>query len=344
MNTNKAWLALVLLFLVLAQAACSGPSETATLLPVAPTATAAVSPPPKPSATAAQTATAAASPTPVVTITPSPQPSPTTNPILSLGQVVKVNDLAMAVIGVEFSPDQVQVMFAAKNTGSVVVTVSAIYFSVIPAGGLAQQAVFCKSASGSTQGFNGVLEPGDILRGTICWETKAKNAGQDRLQVIYTLAYGERAAVTWDVSKPGAVEVPAEIATSGSKTPIHPQGETVTQKDFSVTFDGITLSSDPQVNTKLMIGSFTVENKGSSSVKLPSIGSSFILKTADGYTFLQPISGHLCQNSFSDVEIKAGQKLSFTVCYTTSGPSVTAGTTARFISPDRSWFAIWALK
>ena len=113
----------LLLPLALLLTACSGPSQNASLAPTSlpPTVAPAVAP----------------------TATQPPLPSPTVNPIHILGQLVVVNGLMLAMLHVAYDSSQLQVMFAAKNTGSSVESPSPVSLSAVTAAGVSLKWVPC---------------------------------------------------------------------------------------------------------------------------------------------------------------------------------------------------------
>jgi hypothetical protein len=106
------WPLLPLAFLL---TACSGTAQTASV------ATATV---------------ATAAPTITLVATQPPLPSPILNPIHGLGQLVEANGLTLAMLQVAYDSGQLQVMFAAKNTGSTVLSPNQVSLSATTATGV----------------------------------------------------------------------------------------------------------------------------------------------------------------------------------------------------------------
>jgi hypothetical protein len=149
---------------------------------------------------------------------PASSPSPTGNPIHALGQLVEVKGLTIAMIQVAYSSGQLQLMFAAKNTGSEVVSVSPVLLSATTGTGVNLKWVPCLVTSADNQKklssaspFSGNLQPGEILKGTICWDGATPQNGN---QVGYAPGFGKPAVAIWDVSTAGQADVPALLAAN----------------------------------------------------------------------------------------------------------------------------------
>jgi hypothetical protein len=259
-------------------------------------------------------------------------PSPTENPIHALGQVVKAQDLTLALIGVAYTPTQLQVTFVAKNTGTAAASVNFIDFSANGVAGttkLQGDACFTPAVQGppdyAVPSFGGSLQPGENVRGAICFKSadpKSPPLPQTGIQVAYTPEGSVKTAGIWDVSSAGKVDAPAALAASDFTTPPHAQGEVVTLKDITMTFDGVTFQGVGQDKTRVVMAHFTLENKGSTSYKFGDFLSySFSVKLADGSPLGTDFMTIGCQNSASKVEVASGQKRAITICFVDPGTS-----------------------
>ncbi len=355
MNKITAPIATFFLALTLSLSACASPTPTplpATATTAPPAAQATATSAPLVTAAAAATATMAAP-------TPTNAPSPTENPVHAMGQVVKINGLAIALIGVAYTPDQLQVTFAAKNTSAALVAVSFIEFSAVPPDGTKLQTDACFIASSkiskdyAVPGFSGSLAPGENLRGTICWKGPALGGGVNGagptpgIQVVYTPESAGKPVATWDVTSAGKIDVPADLATSDFASPPHAQAEAVALKDITISFDGLTYVGVAQNNYRVVMAHFTVENKGSASYHFGEFLSySFSVKLADGSPLFTDFMTAGCQNTNSKVEITPHQKRSLTLCFVSSATAPLApGTLASFIpNLDQGDKVIWVTK
>jgi len=346
----------ILLALSLILTACAGPTPTAALstaLPPQPPAAAAT----QTSLPAAVTSQPSATPTPAPTLTLTPTlPRPTENPLHSLGQLVKLQNLTLALIGVDYTQTQLQVTFAAKNTGSGVTSANFIDFSARAADGteLKPDACFTPSTKGppdyALPSFGGSLQPGENLRGTICWKSadpKTSPIPKTGIQVSFTPEGSAKTAGTWDVSGVGNVEAPALLAVSEFATPPHTQGDGVPLKDIVITFEGVTFQGVGQDKTRVDLAHFTLENKGSGSYKFGNfLSTSFSLKRPDGSPLTIDFTTIGCQNSTMNVVIPAAQKRSFTLCFVNPGTSDLAqGSLVTFFpNPDQGDWVFWVTK
>ena len=286
---------------------------------------------------------------------PASSPSPTGNPIHALGQQVEVKGLTIAMIQVAYSSGQLQLMFAAKNTGSEVVSVSPVLLSATTGTGVNLKWVPCLVTSADNQKklssaspFSGSLQPGEILKGTICWDGATPQNGN---QVGYAPDFGKPAVAIWDVSTAGQVDVPALLAANTFMTPSHAQGESVALKDITITFDKVTLTGYLNVY-------FSVENRGSSAYKFDPplaasqvsspLDDSFSYRLADGSPLGSGIflnSG--CQDVSTSIEVLPGQEQSLHLCYGNYDPitSIASGSLVSFIpSADQGGQVNWLTK
>ena len=328
MKVSIAWLLLPLAFSL---TACSGPVQTGNIAPTS------------------------MAPTVPVAATQPPLPSPTENPIHTFGQLVEVKGLTLALIQVAYDSGQLQVMFAAKNTGSAVVSTSPVLLSATTAAGASLKWVPCMVTLANTQKklssaspFSGNLQPGEILKGTICWDGATAQNGN---QVGYAPDYGKPTAAIWDVSSEGKADVPAALTANTFKTPPHAQGESVALKDITITFDKVTLTDYLNVY-------FTVENRGSSSYKFnppyaasqtsSPLDDSFSYRLADGSPMGSGIfMNSTCQDVATGIEVLPGQKQSLHLCYGNYAPipSVAPGSLVSFIpSADQGEQVNWLTK
>ena len=337
MKNNFAKFTPLLLALVFILAACANPTSVATSVPpllATPTTVPATQTrlPLKPSST----------PTIAITATSTPSPSPTENPLHSPGQLVNVKGMSIVLIGVDYTQSQLQVTFAAKNSGSDVISANFIDFSAFGADGIKLKSDACFTVDEKSHpdyavpSFGGVLQPGENLRGTICWKSadpKGPLIAQTGIKVAYTPEGTVKPAGIWDVSNPGKVDSPVEVTKSDFATPPNKQGEGVTLKDITITFDGVTFQGVGQDKTRVVLSHFTLENKGVSPYKLGEFLSySFSIKLADGSPLSTDFTTVGCQNTASKVEILPAQKRSFTLCFVDPGiTSLAPGSLAIFI-------------
>jgi hypothetical protein len=338
MKKNFAPFALFVLALLLAMAACAGSTTglpTQTTQPLEPASTS----------------------IPATTATPAPSPSPTENPLHSLGELVKLKGFSLVLIGVEYTPSQLQVTFAAKNSGSEPISANFIDFSANGAGGEKLKTDACFTTNNKSQpdyavpSFGGLLQPGENLRGTICWKSADQKGGalvaQTGIKVSYTPEGGAKPVGMWDVSNPGKVDAPIELASSDFATPPDTQGTAVTLKDVTVTFDGVTFQGVGQDKTRVVMAHFTLENKGANTYKFGDFLSySFSIKLADGSPLSTDFTTVGCQNTASKVEVLPNHKRSFTVCFVDPGTtSLAPGSLAIFYpNPDQGNKVFWVTK
>jgi hypothetical protein len=332
MKKNFVLLTACLLILILVMTACASPTTVATsVLP------------------------SLATPTVVFTATAAPLPTPTENPLHSLGQLVKLNGMSLVLIGVDYTQSQLQVTFAAKNFGSDIISASFIDFSAYQADGTSLKSDACFTTDGNSHpdyavpSFGGSLQPGENLKGTICWKSAASNGGplvaQTGITVAYTPEGSAKPAGTWDVSNAGKVDAPVELALSDFATPPYKQGEAVMLKDITVTFDGITFQGVGQDKTRVVLAHFTFENNGAATYKFGNFLSyRFSLKLADGSPLGTDFTTVGCQNSASTVEILPAQKHSYTLCFVDPGTtSLAPGSLVIFFpNPDEGNKVFWA--
>jgi hypothetical protein len=282
--------------------ACSGTAQTASL------ATATV---------------ATAAPTITLVATQPPLPSPTLNPIHGLGQLVEVNGLTLAMLQVAYNSGQLQVLFAAKNTGSAVLSPSGVSLSATTGTGATLKWVPCmvtltngQKKLSSAAPFSGNLQPGEILKGTICWDGTDPQNGN---QVGYAPDFGKPATAFWDVSTADQTETPAVLAANTFATPPHTQGDSVALKDITITFDKVTL-------TGFINAYFTVENRGSIAYKFnpplaaspdsSPLDDSFSFRLADGSPYGSGIfMNSSCQDVATGIEVLPGQKRTLDLCF-----------------------------
>ena len=258
------------------------------------------------------------------TATQPPLPTPTVNPIHSLGQLVEENGFTMAMLQVTYNSDQLQVMFAAKNAGSSVVSLSPVLLSATTAGGVSLKWDTCMVTLADNQvkfsgaaPFSGNLQPGEILKGTVCWDGATPQSGN---QVGYAPDYGKPATELWDVSTTGQVDTPAVLAANTFATPPHAQGDSVVLKDITISFDNLTLNGSINLY-------FTVENKGSQPYKFnpplaasqvsSPLDDSFSLRLADGSPYQSGIymDDFTCQDVETGLEVLPGQKQVLHLCF-----------------------------
>ncbi len=331
-RVSIAWL----IFLALTLSACSGPALTAS-----------------PATTTDVPATAA--PVIIPTATQPPLPSPTVNPIHTFGQLVEINGLSLAMLQVAYDSGQLKVMFAAKNTGSAVQSPSPVLFSAITSAGASLKWVPCmitlagnQKKLSSASAFSGNLQPGEILKGTICWDGGAPQNGN---QVGFALDYGKPATAIWDVSTAGQADTPSLLTANTFATPPHAQGNSVALMDITVTFDKVTL-------TGFINAYFTVENRGSSPYKFipplaasqvsPPLDDSFSFRLADGSPYGSGIfMNSACQNVATGIEVLPGQKRTLDVCYANyeTISSIPSGALVSFIpSADQGDQVNWLTK
>jgi hypothetical protein len=338
MKNNFAKVTPFLLALVLILAACASPTSVTTSVPpffATPTTAPATQTklPLEPSST----------PTIATTPTSTPLPSPTENPLHSLGQLVMVKGMSLVLIGVAYTQSQLQVTFAAKNSGNDVTSAYFIDFSAYGADGTKLKSDACFTMDEKSHpdyavpSFGGALQPGENLRGTICWKSADPNGGplvaQTGIKVSYTPEGIPKPAGIWDVSNAGKVDSPVEVTKSDFATPPNQQGEGVTLKDITITFDGVTFQGVGQDKTRVVMAHFTFENKGVSPYKFGEFLSySFSIKLADGSPLGTDFTTVGCQNSASKVEILPAQKRSFTLCFVDPGTtSLAPGSLVIFI-------------
>jgi hypothetical protein len=294
------------------------------------------------------------SPSPIINPDPTLTPSPTENPIHTLGQLVVVKGLTIALIQVAYNSDQLQVMFAAKNTGSDVVSPSEVSFSVTTAGGASLKLAPCmvtrvdsQKKLSSAPRFSGNLQPGEILKGTTCWDGAVPQNGN---QVGYSPDY-IKPAVFWDVSSAGKADVPAVLTSNTFTTPPHAQGESVALKDITISFDSVTLSDYLNVY-------FTIENRGSSTYKFDPplaashvsspLDDSFSFRLSDGSPMGSGIfMNSTCQNVSTSTEVLPGQKKTLHLCFGNYDPvqSIPLGSLVSFIpNADQGGQVNWLTK
>ena len=349
MKKNFALLTSFLLPLVLVLSACASPTSVAnSVLPTLATATTAL-----PAQTRSPLAPSS-TPTAATTATIAPLPSPTENPLHSLGQLIKLNGLSLVLIGVDYTPAQLQATFAAKNFGSAIISTNFIDFSAYGADGTQLRSDACFTTDNTSQpdyavpSFGGSLQPGENLRGTICWKSADPKGGPlvgpSGIKVFYTPEGGAKPAGTWDVSNAGKVDAPPEVALSDFATPPSKQGEGVTLKDVTITFDGVTFQGVGQDKTRVVMAHFTFENKSASTYKFGEFLSySFLIKLANGSPLSTDFTTVGCQNSASKVEVLPTQKSSFTLCFVDPGTtSLAPGSLAIFNpNPDQGNKVFW---
>lgn len=301
MHSSTVWLLLPLAFFL---AACAGPALPASLAP-------------------STVAPATAAPLVISIATQPPQPSPTVNPVHTIGQLVEADGLTLAMLQVAFNSGQLQVMFAAKDTGSAVLTPSPVSFSATTASGVRLKWVPCmvtltnnQKKLSSASPFTGILQPGEILKGTICWDGGSPQNGN---QVGYSSDFGKPATEIWDVSTVGQADTPSLLAANTFTTLPHMQGDSVALKDITITFDKVTL-------TGFINAYFTIENRGSSPYKFAPplaassdsapLDDSFSFRLADGSPFGSGIfMNSSCQNVATGIEVLPGQKRTVDLCF-----------------------------
>jgi len=336
MRIKRASIVWLLLPLALLLAACSAPAQTASL------------------ATSTELP-ATAAPVIIPTATQPPLPSPTVNPIHALGQLAEINGLTLAMLQVTYASGQLQVMFAAKNTGAAVLTPSPVYFSATTAAGVSLKWVPCmitltnnQKKLSSASPFSGNLQPGEILKGTICWDGATL---QNSNQVGYAPDFGKPATEFWDVSTAGQADTPSVLASNTFATPPHAQGDSVDLKDITITFDKVTL-------TGFINAYFTIENKGSSPYKFAPplaassdsapLDDSFSFRLADGSPYGSGIfMNSACQDVATGIEVLPGQKQTLDLCFGNYGTisSIASGALVSFIpSADQGDQVNWLTK
>jgi hypothetical protein len=245
-------------------------------------------------------------------------------------------------------------MFAAKNTGSDVASPSEVSLSATTGGGEILKWAPCmitgtdnQKKLSSAPRFSGNLQPGEILKGTTCWDGGGPQNGN---QVGYTPALIKPAAF-WDVSSAGKVDVPAILTSNTFATPPHALGETVALKDITIRLDSVTLSDYLNVY-------FTIENKGSTTYKFdpplaPShvsspLDDSFSYRLADGSPMGSGIfMNSTCQNVSTSIEVLPGQKQTLHLCFGNYDPvlSIPSGSLVSFIpSADQGGQVNWLTK
>jgi hypothetical protein len=293
-------------------------------------------------------------PSPIINPGPILTPSPTENPILTLGQMIVVKGLKIALIQVAYNSDQLQVMFAAKNTGSDVVSLSEVSFSATAPGGVSLKGAYCMATGADKQKklssaprFSGNLQPGEILKGTTCWDG---GVPQNGTQVGYAPDLVKPVAF-WNVSSAGKADVPAVLTSNTFTTPPHAQGESAALKDITISFDSVTLSDFLNVY-------FTIENKGSSIYKFdPPLAASHVSSPLDdSFSFRlsdgSPMSSgnfmnSTCQNVSTSIEVLPGQKKTLHLCFGNYDPvlSIPSGSLVSFFpSADQGGQVNWLTK
>ena len=289
------------------------------------------------------------------TFTPLP-PSPTGNPVHTIGQAIKLQNLTLALIGVAYTPDQIQVTFAAKNDGPDSILPPYSLFSAASADGsnLKPDPCFIPAADGQKDYnipyFAGSLQHGENLRGTICWKSAdpaLQLTPQTGNRVFFIPEPGAKPADTWDVSAAGTADVPPELVLSDFATPPHAQGEAVALKDIAVTFNGVTYSTVAQKKNGTAQAHFTLENKGSASYKFGQyLINSFVLKLTDGLILTGDTQTAGCQDPLLNIEIPANQKRPLTLCFHNPGSSaLPSGSLAIFYPhPDEGDRVFWMTK
>jgi hypothetical protein len=318
MQKNFSLLTTLILLLVFVMAACASPTPIATsVLP----------------SSATQTSPPLASPTvpaDVSTATTAPSPTPTGNPLHSLGQLVKLNGLSLVLIGVNYTQTQLQVTFAAKNFGSDIASAYFIDFSAYAADGTQLKTDACYTTDNNSHpdyaipSFSGSLQPGENLRGTICWKSADPKASPlvapTGIQVSYTPEGSAKPAGTWDVSNSGRADAPVELALSDFATPPYQKGDPVKLKDITVTFDGFTFQGVGQDKTRVVMAHFTFENNSAAIYKFGNfLSNSFSLKLVDGSPLGTDFTTVGCQNTASNEQISPTQKHSYTLCFVDPG-------------------------
>jgi hypothetical protein len=333
MKKNFVLLTPCFLTLILVMSACANPTTIATsVLPSLATPT----------------------PTVVATATNAPLPTPTENPLHSLGQLVKLNGLSLVLTGVDYTQSQLQVTFAAKNFGSDIVSAFFIDFSASAADGtkLKSDACFITDSNShpdyAVPSFGGSLQPGENLKGTICWKSVAPNGeplvAQTGITVAYTPEGSAKPVGSWDVSNAGKVDAPVELALSDFATPPYKQAEAVKLKDITVSFDGITFQAVGQDKTRVVLAHFTFENNSSATYKFGIFLSySFSIKLADGSPLGTDFTTVGCQNTASNVVILPAQKQTYTLCFVDPGTtSLAPGSLVIFFpNPDEGNKVFW---
>jgi hypothetical protein len=227
------------------------------------------------------------------------------------------------MLQVAYNTGQLQVMFAARDTGSAVLSPSPISFSATTAAGVNLKWVPCmitlagnQKKLSSASPFSGNLHPGEILKGTICWDGGEPQNGN---QVGYAPDFGKPATTIWDVSTAGQADTPSLLAANTFTTPPHAQGDGVALKDITITFDKVTL-------TGFINAYFTIENRGSSPYKFAPplaaspnsapLDDSFSFRLADGSPYGSGIfMNSACQDVATGIEVLPGQKRTVDVCF-----------------------------
>lgn len=303
-----------ILLILLLTTACAGATATP-----APSATAAA-PILVPQVTVAP-ATQTPSPLPSAAPTETTLPSPTPLPVYSLGQLVQVSGLSLAVIKVDFSNQQAAVTLAAISSSPGFQSITAGQFLALSTGAKLVQSP-CPADSPS---FKDDLQPGDILSGTICWNGGSVDSP---LRIEYRdLTNGLLAA--WEFPKAGEVPVPAELAAPDLKIAVHPLGDAVLYQGLTVTvaLEKMTTSVVKEFHTTYARVHLTFANKSASDVTLSkNIMADIRVKSANGENMWQVMVSRDCDLPFSaDITVQPGQSYKVLACFGTFGTSPQPG-------------------
>jgi len=259
------------------------------------------------------------------------------------------------MVDVAYTPTQIQVTFAARNTGTGVVTPNFVDFAAVATDGtkLKWDACFTTLPNQlpdySIPSFGGYLLPGENLKGTICWkdESQSGQVAKNGLQVTFTLEGQPKPAAIWDASNAGHHDVPVELAANEFATAPHLQGEAVPLKDITATFDGLTYQPGLKENNRVVMAHFSIENKGSTAYSFGNFLSySFSLLLADGSHLGTDFMSIGCQNTSSNVKLMPGKKQSWNLCFVNpTSIQLNPGSLALFIpNPDQGSAVIWETK
>jgi len=135
--------------------------------------------------------------------------------------------MGLAVIKVEYSSQMVIITLAAQAGDSGVSSISPDQFLASQTGATLVQ-IPCTNTPPS---FKDVLQPGDILTGSICWNGAVADSP---LRLEYR-GPNQALLAAWEFTQAGNDPVPADIAVPGLKSAVHPLAESVLYQGLTVT-------------------------------------------------------------------------------------------------------------